>query len=230
MKRTIVFLLLAGVLVMAPLSTGVAKERPQTLREMLLVLEARTVSVDFKDKDLQEVLRFFSDFTGVNLIVSPVLQAQRDDYDLNVTLRLKDVSVKQVLSILVDLKGLASVYRHGVIMITTPKDARGKPFLRMYSIGDLTVRIRDFPGPDIMLRPAGAEGMERMFGGVEEGKEHAFADPEFIQDLILENTGEGTWEDEGVRVYVNERVLIVRTYASVHVEIIRLLSLLRGYR
>jgi len=230
MKRGLLLCLLALVFVSAPISEGIAKERPHTLRQMIQVLDARKVSVNFKDKDLQDVVRFCSDFTGINLIVSPVLTAQADDYDLSVTLRLNDVSVKQLLSIIIDLKDLASVYRHGVIMITTPKDARGKPFLRIYPIGDLTVRIRDFPGPNIMLRPAGAEGLEDMFGGVEEGKEHAFADPEFIQDLILENTGKDTWEDDGVRVTVNERYIFVRTYRSVHLEVSRLLMLLRAFR
>jgi hypothetical protein len=81
-----------------------------------------------------------------------------------------------------------------------------------------------------MLRPAGAEGFENMFGGEEEGKEHAFADPDFIQDLIVSNCGKDTWEDDGVRISVNERFLVVRTYRSVHLEIGRLLMLLRAFR
>jgi hypothetical protein len=91
------------------------------------------------------------------------------------------------------------------------------------------MKIRDFPGPDLQLRPAGSE-LEGMFGGEEEGKEHSFADPEFLQDLVTENTGEGTWDDDGVRISVNERHLFVRQYAPVHREIARLLGLLRGYR
>ena len=51
-----------------------------------------------------------------------------------------------VLRILLDLKDLSAVYRHGVIMITTPKDARGKPKLLIHNIADLTFQIRDIPG------------------------------------------------------------------------------------
>jgi hypothetical protein len=229
MKRALLLGLLA-VLVLAPFSEGIARERPHTVRQKVQVLAARKLSVDFKDKDLKDVVRFLTEYTGVNIIVSPLLSAKGDDYDLTVTLRLTDVSVRQLLSIILDLKGLAVVHRHGVIMITTPEDARGKPYLRIYPISDLTFRIRDFPGPNLMLRPAGSEGLEDMFGGVEEGKEHAFADPEFIQDLILDNTGKDTWEDEGVRINVNERYLFARTYRTVHVEITRLLMMLRAYR
>lgn len=230
MKRVALVGLLAFVVVLTPFSDGQAGEKPHTLKQKLLVLDSSLVTVNFKDKDLAEICRFCTEFTGVNIIVSPVLSAQKDDYDLTVTLRLTEVSVRQLFSVILDLKGLASVYRHGVIMITTPKDARGKPYMRIYDITDLTFRIRDFPGPDLMLRPAGAEGIENMFGGEEEGKEHAFADPDFIQDLVTDNCGKDTWEDDGVRVSVNERFLVVRTYRSVHVEIARLLMLLRAFR
>ena len=92
------------------------------------------------------------------------------------------------------------------------------------------MRIRDFPAPELMLRPSGAEDWGNVSGSVEEGKEHAFADPEFIMDLVTENTGTGTWEDDGVRISVTNRVLIVRTYPHVHGQIVRLLNLLRAYR
>jgi hypothetical protein len=230
MKKAMILFLLAGLLVFVPLERTTAADRGMTLREQLLTLDATKVSIDFTEKPLHEVLAFFTSVTEVNLIVSPLLTTAKDDYDLNVTLKLKNVSVRQVLAILIELKGLSSVYRHGVIMITTPKDARGKPYLRIYSIGDLTMKIRDFPGPDMMLRPAGSEGMEGMFGMVEEGKEHAFADPEFIQDLVQDNCGEDTWEDDKVAISVTERYMVVRTYGPVHKEITRLLMLLRGYR
>ena len=166
----------------------------------------------------------------MNLVVSPILGQEKDESDLQVTLKLQRISVKSVLEIILDLKGLAAVYRHGVIMITTPKDARGKPMLRLYAIGDLTVRIKDFPAPDLMLKPSGAEDFGAIGGTEEEGREHAFAEPEFILDLVTENTGSGSWDDEGVSISVNRRMLVVRTYRTVHREIAALLDLLRAYR
>ena len=124
MKRGLLLCLLAVLVIGAPISEGIAKERPHTVRQKVQVLSARQVSVNFKDKDLSEIMRFLTEYTGVNIIVSPVLTAQADDFDLTVTLRLNEVSVRQLLSIILDLKGLAAVHRHGVIMITTPKDAR----------------------------------------------------------------------------------------------------------
>jgi hypothetical protein len=198
---------------------------------MLLRLEDRLVSMDFEEKPLAEVLKFFTQMTDVNLVVSPVLLEDRDPDDLLVTLRLREVSVKTALRVIMDLKQVSAVYRHGVIFITTPEDARGKPVLKIYPIGDLTVRIRDFPGPDIQLHPSGSiDDPGRIWGGEEEGREHAFADPDFIMDLITQNAGQDTWEDEGVRYSVNERYLFIRQYPSVHREIDGILALLRAYR
>ncbi|MCU0725543.1 MAG: hypothetical protein MUE73_07115 [Planctomycetes bacterium] len=228
MKRLMLALTVAVVLSSMPFER--AEAAPKSLGEQMLLLEGRVVDLDFRDRTLDEVLKFFSDLTEVNLVISPVLQNERPVDELRVTLALSRVSVKTALTVICELKGLAAVYRHGVIMITTPKDARGKPQLRLYSIADLTVRIRDFPAPDIMLRPSGAENFGEIGGKEEEGQEHAFADPEFISELITANTGSGTWEDEGVSITANERHLVVRQYPTVHREIDSLLALLRAYR
>lgn len=230
MKRIAFVAALAAILAAAPAparSAGSASD----LHAMLLRLEERVVNLDFDEKPLDEVLRYFSDLTDVNLAVSPVLKAERSEEELRVTLSLHRISVKSALQIIVDLKSLGSVYRSGVIFLTTPKDARGKPRLRIYPIGDLTVRIRDFPAPDIRLHASGEEGaFDAMFPHEEEGQEHAFADPEFIMDLITQNTGDDTWDDDGVRYSVNERYLVIRQYPSVHREIEEVLDLLRAYR
>jgi hypothetical protein len=228
--RTALIVLVLSALIFGPVMTAGAREVPKDLRSMLQILEARKVNVDFEDLPLSEVLKFFSNATGVNLVLSPMVTEKRDAADLTVTLRLNEVSVKTALSIVLKLKDLASVYRHGVIMITTPQDARGKPTLKIYPISDLTFRLRDFPAPDIQLRPSGAEDFGAIGGREEEGREHAFADPESIMDLVQENTGTGTWEDDGVRISVNERFLVVRQYGPVHHEIGRLLNLLRAFR
>lgn len=230
MKRLAILALLAVLFLGLPPDARSAGSS-NDLDSMLLRLEERLVTFDFEAKPLEEVLRYVSDLTDVNLAVSPLAKEKFSDEELAVTLRLNRVSVKSALAIIVDLKSLGSVYRSGVIFLTTPQDARGKPRLRIYPIGDLTVRIRDFPGPDIMLHPSGSEGaMENMFGREEEGQEHAFADPEFIMDLITQNTGPETWEDDGVRYSSNERYLFIRQYDSVHREIVDLLELLRAYR
>jgi hypothetical protein len=211
-------LAVAAFALAAPGPRAASADGATDLRQKLLALEGRIVSVDFQEQSLAQVLGYFSTASGVNLLLSPVVTAERDEDDLRITLRLTEVSVRTALDICLELKQLSLVYRSGILFVTTPKDARGKPVLRIYPIGDL------------QLRPAGSEWEQSPFGGEEEGKEHAFADPDFIMDLITQNTGADSWEDDGVRYSVNERYLFVRQYPSVHREIADLLELLRGYR
>jgi hypothetical protein len=230
MKKLVVTLVLLALVVALPGSRAAADGSARDLHQKLLLLEERVLTFDFKDKPLADVLAYFTEFTGVNLVLSPTVTADKSPEDLLVSLTLKKVSVKSALDIILELKGLAAVYRHGVIFVTTKADARGKPVLRIYSIGDLTVRIRDFPAPEIGIHPSGSEGVENMFQHEDEGKEHAFADPDFIMDLITQNAGEDTWNDKGVSYSANERYLFIRQYPSVHREIAGILDLLRAYR
>ncbi len=229
MTRAAIITILAAVL-LAPALGGRAEAAPDEAQKAILVLSETIVSFDFKERPLPEVLTFFTQVSGVTFLVSPLLAEEMSPEELAVTLKLDRASLKTAIRIILDLKGIAAVWRYGTIYVTTPKDARGKPILRLYPIGDLTVRIRDFPAPELMLRPAGAEDSGQVGGTVEEGQERAFADPEFLQDLVTQNTGAGTWEDAGVSISANDRFLVVRQYPTVHVEIERLLSLLRSFQ
>src|SRR5262245_60460189 len=124
---------------------------PQILR----ALSSTRFTVRFADAPLAEVVRFLATATGVNVMVSPALDARNDLP--KITLRLVDVSARNALSVLLDVSGLGAVVRHGVLMITTKEDARGQPVLRLYYIADLTWKLRDFPGPELGLRTESRE-------------------------------------------------------------------------
>lgn len=225
---------IARVLVVAAVLVGLAAAptaaRPDArLRADLLRLEETEVSLEFDAMPLRDAVRRLSLATGVNLAVAPVVFAERSEDDLAVTLTLRKLDAWTALKVLLDVTDLKLVHRHGVLFVTTPKDALGKPKLVLHLISDLTFAIRDFPGPDLMLRPAGAE-FEDRFGDDDEGREHAFGAPEEILDLVSENTGDGTWDHDGVSISVNDRFLIVRQYPSVQREIANLLDMLRAYR
>ena len=83
------------------------------------------------------------------------------------------------------------VLRDGILQFTTPEDARGKPVLRIHVLADLTMRIRNFPGPDIHLHPSGVEFEDEEESDVES----AFDDPEEIVSWVR-----GVIDDERVEV------------------------------
>ena len=114
----------------------------------------------------------------------------------------------------------------GILQVTTKEDARGKPVLRIYSIADLTFKLRDFPGPDLQLKPSGSQ-FELMEEEIAD-REDPFEDPQFIIDIIQANVDPESWDQDDVSITSTRNALIVKQSPSVHRKIARLLILLRA--
>ena len=117
-------------------------------------------------------------------------------------------------------------FEGGILRFTTPEAARGKPVLRIYGIGELTFVLRNFPGPDMNLRPSGAEFEQEEQSDVA----NPFSDPERVIEMLREFIASESWEDEGVSIWADERKLIVRQYPQVQRKIARFLALLNASR
>jgi hypothetical protein len=209
-----------------PPAAAAPARSPRTKREALRILEAIVLSVKFEATPLRDVVSYMAAVTGVNIVLGPALLKEGDVDVLKVDLVLRKVSARQVLELVVGSRDLGIGFQSGVLTVTTRKEARGKPVLRLHPIGDLTFPIRDFPGPEMELRPAGAE---RTVPEETETKP-AFSDPDDILALVKENTGKGTWEDEDVSASTMRDWLVIRQYEDVQEEIGRLVALLRAAR
>ncbi len=210
----------------APAEGSAFARHPKTKREALRILGNVLVSVNFDETPLQDIVGHLGVLTGVNIIVSPALLKEADPDLLRVTLRLKKVSARQVLEMTAESLGLGIGFQSGVLTVTTAREARGKPVLRLYVLSDITMPIRDFPGPDLMLHPAGAERTP-----VEETEtKPAFSDGDDILRILKDTVGTGTWEDEGISASVMKEWLVVRQYEEVHGQIAQVLALLRSAR
>jgi hypothetical protein len=199
---------------------------PRTVAEALALLGRMTVSVSWERTPLPDAVAHLAAITGMNIVVGPALLADGAADAILVDLRVRGVSARQALALAVDGRDLGLRMQGTVLLVTTKKDARGKPILRLHSIGDLLQPIRDFPGPDLLLRPAGSEPR------VEEPKEtkHPFGDGDDLVEMVKTHTGTGTWEEDGISVSVAGDWLVVRQYADVQGEVGRLLALLRSAR
>ena len=199
---------------------------PRSRAEALAMLDRIVVSVNFDETPLRDAVNWISTVTGVNVILGPALVKEGDAELLKVSLRLQKVSVRQALDLLVDSHRLGIGFQNGVLTVTTIKDARGRPTLRLYLVSDITFPLRDFPGPDMILRSQGEEREKE----VETETKPAFSDPDDILRLLKDNTGEGTWEDEGISASVMKDWILVKQYEEVHDQIARTLALLRAAR
>jgi hypothetical protein len=207
-------------------SLVLARPAPKTLDEAMLRLGRVKVTVTFKDTAFTECVDYLRRVAGFNVIVAPVLQAKGIDGIRPITMQLHDVSLKQIAELVAQFTGTKLKLDDGVLQFTTPEDARGKPVLRIYAIGDVTMRLHNFPGPDINLHSSKAEFEPEP----ETDVGNAWSDPQKVVDMIQKIVAEDTWSDKDVSISADENKLIVKQYPEVHREIARLISMLRAAR
>jgi type IV pilus secretin PilQ/predicted competence protein len=73
------------------------------------------ISLDFKDGDLQDIFRLFSDISGLNVVVNPGVSGK-------VTLKLNEVPWGRALELILKTNGLGCVLEGNVIRIATLSD------------------------------------------------------------------------------------------------------------
>ena len=203
-----------------------ARPAPKDLDDAMRRLARVRVNVQFKETSFTEAVDHVRRLAGFNVIVSPVLQNKGVDGIRPLTMALKDVSLKQVADLVAQLSGTKLKYADGILQFTTPQDARGKPVLKIYSIGDVTMPLRNFPGPDLNLRPSNSDFEDEPESEVPS----AWSSPDKIVEMIQKLCGEETWTDADVSISADQNKLIVRQYPEVHREIGRLIMLLRASR
>jgi type II secretory pathway component GspD/PulD (secretin) len=205
---------------------ALTRPAPRDFDEAMRRLAHVKVSVKFTDAPVGDVVDYIRRVAGFNVIVSPVLQQKGLDAIKPLTMSLNEVSLKQVSELVGQLTSMKFKFADGMLQLTTPEDARGKPVLRIISIGDLTMPIHNFPGPELDLRPSKSEATPDP----ETDVENAWSDPQKVIDLIQKMCAPETWGDADVSISADANKLIVRQYPEVQKEIQRLVMMLRGAR
>jgi len=197
---------------------------PRHKREALARMSRIRVNVDFKEESFERVVRFVGAVAGFDVIVGPELQ--REGVEIApITMKLRGVTVKRLAELVARFSKTTLYFHKGILEFTTAKAARGEPVLKIYSIADFTTPIRHFPGPDLNLRPSGAE-----FEQEEESEvPGAFGDTDAVAEMITEMVEPESWEEDGVSVAAHTGKLVIRTYPAIHRKIARFLMLLRAH-
>jgi len=85
------------------------------------------VTFDFTDSTLGDVVDFLRDFTGVNIVLdTPALKAAGVTGDTTVNMKLKDVTLKAALRLMLDQIGVTYVVRDESIVITSRAKSGGR--------------------------------------------------------------------------------------------------------
>ncbi|MDW8223072.1 MAG: hypothetical protein RMJ82_09005 [Gemmatales bacterium] len=113
-------------------------------RELSLRLQ-QSVSIDFRDKPLTEVLDHLRSLYGVNIVADePALQAAGISLNQPVTIRLDNRPLRTCLNLILHNARLTWVIRDGVYIVTTEEGKRGKLVQKVYPVADLILPVQDF--------------------------------------------------------------------------------------
>src|SRR5689334_7030628 len=155
-------------------------------------LETLKITVDFEDVKLPEAVDYLRDVTGLNLVVLP--KAMEKDGESKIRLKVKDLSVKSVLKLLLSARGLTATYRDGAIVIVPREDLQDSTTMKMFDVRALQVKIQDFIGPVVELSGGANKklGPTAVITMIEEPKTPI--PDEFLLDMIRSNTGSGSWD------------------------------------
>ncbi len=219
--------LIAALAVVAMCGSTFAQEDPiDPARRVREKLGTMRISLDFNKARLDEVIAYFQEYSGLNFHLDADARAKESEDAERVTIRLKDVTLRTALKLVLAPRELGCVYRDGVILVTTKAKLGNQTVTRVYDIRDLTFRIQDFPGPTLDLKE---KDPGIIFRPVEEPK--TTFDEESLVALIKSNTGERSWDDSSAAsIQQVNALLVISQTKPVQEEVRRLLDLLRQYK
>lgn len=141
----------------------VAVRRASAASPVLSVLRTRVSEVDWDEQPLESVFEWLEEQGPVNVVVVwRALEALGIDPDTPVTLRMRNVTVGQVLSEALDQVSVDGEIRFqgagSTIKVSTREEFNRQLYVRVYDVSDLILQIPDFSGPSISISDEGGEG------------------------------------------------------------------------
>src|SRR5690606_26597257 len=122
---------------------GVGREEP-----WMATINARmdqVVTFEFEDTPFEDVMAFFRQVTGLNIIVAPEVYAAGA---APITFRARDMRCRESLKWVLEMGRLHMAIQNQAIFIADQPIA-GAIALRMYDIADLVSPVRDMPAREL---------------------------------------------------------------------------------
>ena len=111
-------------------------------------LEAMKISVDFQETPVADAVEYIRKATDLNIVVDDrIIWADKN----TVTLKVKNLSVKSILKLMVHELGMSAVYKAGVIYIAPKGGVWTKMVTQIYELRDLVLKVEDFEAPKVEL-------------------------------------------------------------------------------
>lgn len=213
---------LLAALVSVPLFAGDKEEA--TYRKIESQLNSTTIdTLAYEDADVTEVVKDIARKARVTIVIDKKALEDVSDEDRKITLELASVKAINALNIVIDQIGLFKAYKNGVLYITTEEKAKEATVIKTYDVRDITVRIQDFPAPELKLRPADDSGTS---GPIIQIPDEDTPTTDDIVDMIQDSI-DADWGDTA-SINIVKGQLIVRAPRNIQKEVANLLDLLRA--
>jgi tetratricopeptide (TPR) repeat protein len=194
-------------------------------------LDSQTITLNFVETPFEDAIDFLRQLSGLNYVLTA--EAQDVAEDVTVSLRLRDISLRNALNLtLASDDSLSWRIENGVVLIATDTDEFEELILEFYDVTEIVQTPPDFPAPELGLSIGDSGGGGGGGGGVlsfdDGGDEETTGgfDADALVDLIENRLGDDVLHPDGSVEY-SGGILIVRQSLAAHERILQLLDALR---
>lgn len=178
-----------AVLALAAALPAAAQSPSDRDRAVRARLDDIRLDLDAQDADFVKAVEKVRAATDLNIVIDQqASDALADETPMG--LRLSRIRASSALRWLVRARNLAFTIRDGVVLITTPEAAAGRPSLRIFDVADILSQPRDFPAT----------------GEAEETELTAYD----LRDIVGEVIEPGSWDSPGRSISTTGTSLVVQ--------------------
>jgi general secretion pathway protein D len=197
---------------------------PESVRRIKNALEGTRVDFNWVNTPLEDVVRQIRTFTGASIRIDPAVDAKT----LQVSMKVDNLPASNALNLVLDNVGLTYRFEENVLFITNPgQESGGLNRFEIYNVSDILNKIRDFEGPELILKPAGEGTTAPISFTATTEEEGTQLEPDTLIQLVKDSTGGDEAWGEPKSIESHQRQLLVNAPRELHAEIQRVLENLR---
>ena len=148
------------------------------------------ITLDFRDAPFADVVDFLRTASRLNIVVAPAVTLSAP----GITLKASDMSLGNVLHWLTKLSNTHMGFVDGALFISDQPVAEAS-VTRMYDISDMTMPLRDFPGPEMALNGGDQSGGKGSIFKPAEKDGNTAPTTDEIEEIIKKVVAPGKWDN-----------------------------------